>query len=106
MSVNPSKGHSKLTTKEMLKMFGPIILFSIILPSIDIITDIRMVIILATQKIYSCKPSLHTDYGSNITSDEYARCRFSEDLDSFCKLYPNLCKLDLHTKFATLLVGM
>ena len=52
MSVNAS---SNLTTKkEMLKMFGPITLFSIILPFIDIITDLRMIIRLAFIGIDSC----------------------------------------------------
>ena len=42
MSVQGLQAQSTMTTKEMLKSFSPIILFSIILPLIDIVTDLNL----------------------------------------------------------------
>ena len=103
MSVNAPQAHSKLTTKEMMKMFGPIIFFSILLPSIDIITDLRIIIRLYTQPINICKLD---GSGSNITNDEYSNCIFSYDLSLFCKREPSLCKTEIKTINATLLLGI
>ena len=82
-------------------MFGPIILFSIILPFIDIITDLRMIIRLAFIGIDSCIPRS----GSNITSEEYEKCLYLDELSEFCKQNPNLCSIKTKWNFATILLG-
>ena len=102
MSVNTPRASSNLITKEKLKMFGPVILFSIILPFIDIITDLRMIIRLAFIGIDSCiTPSV----SNNITLDEYKVCFRSDELSEFCPRNPNLCKKEIKQNFAILLIG-
>ena len=66
-----------MTTKDMLKTFFPIILFSIVLPLIDIVTDLRLIIRLYSS-IYECKSYEHLSF-------------------STCQ--------EIHKKFATLLSG-
>ena len=84
----------------------PIILFSIILPFIDIVTDLRMII-----RLYSGIPGCisHEDRRFNVTIDEWRDCSHSyiDDLSTFCQQDENrhLCKLEEHPKFATLLLG-
>ena len=85
MSVNTPRASSNLTTMEKLKMFGPVILFSIILPSIDIITDLRLIIRLAFIGYENCIPP---SVSNNITPDEYEACFRSDELSEFCPRYP------------------
>ena len=101
MSVQ--QGHqtqSTMTTKEMAKSFLPIILFSIILPLIDIGTDLRIIIRLYYGTL-SCIPE------DDVSYDEWLNCRTTDDLSTFCQQDENrhLCKLEEHPKFATLLLG-
>ena len=92
-----------MTTKEMLRTFSPIILFSIVLPIIDIVTDIRLIIRLFSS-FNSC--ICHEDIEKlNVSHTEWENCLFSQDLSTFCQLYPNVCKLEKHSKFATILLG-
>ena len=66
-----------MTTKEMSKTFLPIILFSIILPLIDIVTDLRLIIRLYSSSLYSCIPysDLAWIYGE---FDEYGKWIYGE----------------------------
>ena len=105
MSVQGPQTQSTMTTKEMAKSFLPIILFSIVLPLIDIVTDLRMIIRLFSG-ITSCVPE--NDYifwntFKNVTGSEYFDCYI--DLSRFCQLHSNWCKLEKHEKFATMLLG-
>ena len=52
MSVQAPQAQSTMNKKEMLKMFFPIVLISIILPLIDIVTDLRLIIQLYSSVIY------------------------------------------------------
>ena len=92
------QGHqTTMTTKEMSKSFLPIILFSIVLPFIDIITDLRMIIRLYSG-ITGCIPL-------NVSHAEFVDCRNTADLSTFCQQNPNACKLEDHPEFATILLG-
>ena len=56
MDVHAPSAQYTMTTKEMLKTFSPIILFSIILPLIDIVTDLRIIIRLFSGVFYCIPP--------------------------------------------------
>ena len=125
MSVQAPQAQSTMTTKEMLKMFFPIVLFSIILPLIDIVTDLRLIIRLYSSVIYNCIPRrdlilkednigivnklwsyYYEDGKRNVSYIEWTNCTNSAaDLDNFCQQYPNSCIEETHYKFATLLMG-
>ena len=78
------QGHqTTMTTKEMSKSFLPIILFSIVLPLIDIVTDLRIIIRLYSGVVYCRKPENNEN---------------EDDPDP-------VCELETHTNFATLLLG-
>ena len=72
-----------------VKTFLPIILFSIVLPLIDIVTDLRLIIRLSTYK---------DEY--NVTWSERSKFNSSDDLSTYCHRHsiPN-------SIFATLLLG-
>ena len=103
MSVRSPRVKFNMTSKEMLITFFPIILFSIVLPIIDIVTDIRLIIRLFSG-FTSC---IYQDdiEKLNVSPIEWEKCLFSDDLSTFCQLNPNVCKLEKHNKFATLLLG-
>ena len=103
MSGQAPRVKSTMTTKEMLKTFCPIILFSIVLPFIDIVTDLRLIIRLFSG-ITGCIGWRDT-IKFNVSDSEWDDCFRSEDLSTFCQQHPNVCKLEKHNKFATLLVG-
>ena len=85
----------------MFKTFFPIILFSIVLPLIDIVTDLRMIIRLFSD-IQTC---IYYEDDKNVSAREWNTCTDSEDLSEFCLLYPNLCKYEKHNNSAILLLG-
>ena len=101
MSIQGPQSQSTMTTKEMAKSFSPIILFSIVLPLIDIFTDLRLIIRL----YYGTPICIHFRDDLNGTLSEWDNCASSDDLSTFCQLYPNFCKTEKHYKFATLLLG-
>lgn len=118
MSVQDPQAQSIMTTKEMLKMFLPIVFFNIILPLIDIVTDLRLIIRLYSSVIYNCIPrrdlilNYYTGYyyyedgNRNVSYIEWKNCSNSgTELDNFCQQYPNSCIEETHYKFATLLMG-
>ena len=105
MSVQGHQTHSTMTAKEMSKTFLPIILFSIVLPLIDIVTDLRIIIRLYSG-ITGCIP--HEDISRlNVDYYDWDSCRTTDDLSTFCQQDENrnVCTLEDHTKFATLLLG-
>ena len=102
MSVQGPQTQSTMTIKEMAKSFLPIILFSILLPLIDIITDLRMIIRLFSGSWQKC---IYYDYDINVSEDEWDNCTSSDDLSMFCLQYPNVCRTEKHNKFAILLLG-
>ena len=96
------QGHqTTMTTKEMSKSFLPIILFSIVLPLIDIVTDLRIII-----RLFSGIPGCI--YASYTSWDDWNwKCYHAEDLSTFCQQDENrhVCKVEKYTIFATLLLG-
>ena len=97
MTENPSSpAPPPLTTGQMVKMFGPIVFFSILLPFVDIVTDLRMIITLYTG-IYACNET------KIIYRDTYKVCRANSS--TFCQQTPTLCYVETHPKFATMLLS-
>ena len=102
MSVQGPQTQSTMTTMEMAKSFSPIILFSIVLPLIDIFTDLRMILILFSRSFLYC---ISNDVDISISNSDYQNCRETYYKEAFCKNQPNLCNIERHNKFATLLLG-
>ena len=101
VQVQGPQTQSTMTTKEMAKSFSAIILFSIVLPLIDIVTDLRMII-----RLYSgISNCIFYKDDINVSYSDWANCDTSDDLSTFCQLHPNVCKLENHKKFATMLLG-
>ena len=96
MSVQGPQTLSTMTIKEMAISFLPIILFSIVLPLIDIVTDLRMIIRLFSG-ITGCV-SYEDMVKLNVSSSDRQECHSSDDLSTFCQLHPNVCKLEKHEK--------
>ena len=102
-------------TRTQSTMFLPIILFSIILPFIDIVTDLRLIIKLYS-KVYNCI-GRNDKEKLNITSTmktKYIRpvwniTSTSGDLLKYCQQYPMpdacTCILENDNNFATILLG-
>ena len=103
MTVQAFQAQPKMTM-EMLKMFFPIVLFSIILPLIDIVTDLRLIIRLYSG-IYGCRS--YEDVKLNVSLIEWNDCRNSKDLSKFCQhnLMPKACIFETQYNYATLLFG-
>ena len=86
-----------LATWELVKMTGPIILFGILLPTVDNLTDLRMII-----KLYSGIPDCGYDY----IRIDYDTCK--SDPATFCEDNPHhlVCTHYQHVKFATMFFGI
>ena len=114
MSVQASRAQSTMTTKEMIKMFLPIVFFSIVLPFIDIVTDLRLIVRLYSG-VYRCIP--FEDLGKfNISYSVWGQCRdsigtlntlYSDNRTNYCTKnpMPKVCTVEEHNKFATILLG-
>ena len=102
MSVKASLAKSTMTSKEMTKMFLPIVLFSIILPLVDIVTDLRLII-----QLYSGAYTCGDWEKYNVSYSEWEDCLDSDDMTNFCQQYPmpKVCVLESHSNFATMLFG-
>ena len=96
MVVQTPSTQTTMTTKEMLKTFSPIILFSIILPLIDIVTDLRIIIRLYSGVVYCLLPENDIIFGFDL---DYVDLEYEYAPDP-------VCELETHPKFATLLLGI
>ena len=106
MGDQAPSAQSTMTTIEMSRTFSPIILFSIVLPLIDIVTDLRIIIRLFSGIVYCILPDdvefnddndvrfIHLDYLDYGFNLEYVKVS-SEPV----------CEVEIHRKFATLLLG-
>ena len=76
-----------LTTWELVKMTGPIILFGILLPTVDNLTDLRMIIRLYTG-ITGCKFVDPDNYNreTNGTWEDLITCQ--QNPNTYCRLNP------------------
>ena len=92
-----------LSTWQMVKMFSPIVIFSILLPLVDIVTDLRMIITLYTG-VYACNSNeIYWIYGQDTYREIFDTCR--KDASTFCQQNPSLCSFAKHEKFATMLLS-
>ena len=85
-STSPSP---PLTTWELVKMTGPIMFFGILLPTVDNLTDLRMIIRLYTG-IYSCNYVHPSDYYYNVlngTWEDVISCQPQQDPDTYSRLH-------------------
>ena len=82
-----------LTTWELVKMTGPITLFGILLPTVDNLTDLRMIIRLYSG-IYGCKYVSPYDYvrETNGTWEDLYICQ--QDPDTYCQVNPGSSDCD------------
>ena len=85
-----------LTTWQLVKMTGPIILFGILLPTVDNLTDLRMIIRLYFG-IPGCKSVYYVYYEDYISMNgtnwqDLYTCQ--QDSETYCQLNPNsvVCK--------------
>ena len=125
MDVHAPSAQYTMTTKEMLKTFSPIILFSIILPLIDIVTDLRIIIRLFSgvfycippeelnstmegNDIYGFSPNYYgsdfDDYSDYVARNNKINRELAEFDDDQLPSNPE-CELVTHKKFAILLLG-
>ena len=83
-----------LTTWELVKMTGPLILFGILLPTVDNLTDLRMIIRLYIG-IPGCNNVDPLDYirEMNGTWEDLITCQ--QDPDTYCRLNPESSDCDL-----------
>lgn len=98
-TVQAPQSESTLTIKAMIKMFGPIVIFSIILPLVDIVTDLLLI-----SRLYISVCYTHPDPDKNISWSEWEDCHASDDLSTFCHLNPHVCD-PKYKNFAILLLG-
>ena len=88
----------------MLKTILPILLFNIVLPFIDIVTDLRIILRLFSG-ITVCRRVRNDGYKSVANRVRLLiECKRS-DLSKFCPEHPDMCKLEKHEKLAFLLFG-
>ena len=99
-TVQAPQSESTLTIMAMIKMFGPIVIFSIILPLVDIVTDLRLISRLYISVCYA-PPYPSTDNSWRKLLDD---CRASDDLSTFCHQNPTVCD-PKYKNFAILLFG-
>ena len=90
-----------MTIKTMIKMFGPIVLFSIVLPLVDILTDLQQ--ISRFYFLHSCF-NWHDIQRLDISyRKKWEECLDSDDLSTFCQQNPTMC--ETYKKYAILLFG-
>ena len=110
MGAQAPSTQTTMTTKEMLKTFSPIILFSIVLPLIDIVTDLRIIIRLFSGIVYCTLPDdvEFNDDDDDDDDDSYIHLDyepFGIDLEYVKVSSEPVCEVEIHRQFATLLLG-
>ena len=90
-----------MTIKTMIKIFGPIVLFSIVLPLVDILTDLRLI-----SRFYFFHSCISWDdikrLKLNISHSEVGECW--DYMSKFCQLESTVC-VTKYKKYAILLFG-
>ena len=79
---------------QFVKMTGPVFIFGVILPFVDMVTDLRMII-----RLYG---GVHACAG-NISQRDL--CHQAEDFDTYCQNNPGRCATEQHPIFASILLG-
>ena len=86
--------------KAMIKLFGPIVLFSIILPFVDILTDLRLI-----SRLYFGNGTYRCLSNSDRVMRDERECLESDDRPTYCRLNPTVCEFTTPIVFATMLIG-
>ena len=101
---------------QFVKMTAPVFIFGVILPIVDIFTDLRMIIRLyvglpgCKNSSRICEQELVYDGEQNITAYEPINCHenpcyVAEDFDRYCQDNPGECSTEQHPIFASILLG-
>ena len=101
---------------QFVKMTAPVFIFGVILPIVDIFTDLRMIIRLyvglpgCKNSSSICEQVLVYDDEQNITAYEPSNCYknpcyVTEDFDKYCQDNPGECSTEQHPIFASMLLG-
>ena len=80
---------------QFVKMTGPVFIFGVILPFVDMVTDLRMII-----RLYGGVPGCAGNY-----SLSFIYCVQAEDFDTYCLNNPGRCATEQHPIFASILLG-
>ena len=95
MANNEKEPGTPLPMGQLVKMTAPIFLFGVILPFVDVVTDLRMII-----RLYVGVPGCAgnaTRHCLNLGADE--------DFDKYCQDNPGECSKEQHPIFASILLG-
>ena len=95
MKNNEEARDTPLSLSQLVKMTAPIFLFGVILPFVDMVTDLRMII-----RLYVGVPGCSS---SNWTV--YYACQRAPDLEKYCQDNLGACLSEKHPIFASMLLG-
>ena len=99
MNNNEDAGDKPLPLGQLVKMTAPVFLFGVILPFVDMVTDLRMII-----RLYVGVPACDfNNYYSNRTV--YFACDSATDLEKYCQDNLGACATEKHPIFASMLLG-
>ena len=79
---------------QLVKMTAPIFVFGVILPFVDMVTDLRMII-----RLFEGVPACSKDASS------YRNCVYSNNFTAYCQDNPGDCGSESHQIFASMLLG-
>ena len=99
MKNNEAERDSPLPKGQLVKMMAPIFLFGVILPFVDMVTDLRMII-----RLYVGVGVPGCDYYNSNRTVYYA-CLRAPDLEKYCQDNPGDCSTEQHPIFASMLFG-
>ena len=92
MKNNEAERDPPLPLGQLVKMTAPVFLFGVILPFVDMVTDLRMII-----RLYVGVPGC--------SANASYTCEDTLDLGKYCKDYPGDCATEKHPIFASMLLG-
>ena len=80
---------------QFVKMTAPVFIFGVILPIVDIFTDLRMII-----RLYVGVPGC-----KHYSRPRHNPCLEAEDFNTYCQDNPGGCSTEQHSIFASILLG-
>ena len=81
---------------QLVRMTGPVFMFGVILPFVDMVTDLRMII-----RLYKGVPGCN----ANSTFHALFPDHLSQNLEKYCQDNPGNCSTEKHPIFASMLLG-
>ena len=97
MKNNEAERDTPLPLGQLVKMTAPVFLFGVILPFVDMVTDLRMII-----RLYVGVPGCSR---SNSNNSVYHACVGAPDLEKYCQDNLGACPTERHQIFAFMLLG-